>query len=251
MIKTVKLVLFYLGYQLLFSALMLGLSLLTPISPVAQTGWALLLSGLAMGAHLILAREVSAREVLRPLPMRLLAACIVCIFCALMGFNALNELSALPNLLEQEFSDLSRTFYGVVSLVIVAPVMEELLFRGAIMGHLLRQGRSPRTAILLSALVFGLIHINPAQVVFAFLMGCVLGWVAWRTGSLWPAIAGHMLNNAMGVVEMALFDTDKLLPPDSSAYPTATLVIITVVGLALAGITAKWIGRHTADMTRE
>ena len=49
----------------------------------------------------------------------------------------------------------------------MAPLVEELLFRGAIEGHFLQTGKRPGMAILLSALIFGLIHVNPAQVPFA------------------------------------------------------------------------------------
>lgn len=241
--KTILLILFYLCYQLVAATLMSVIGVRLSLSPMEQTAWSLLLSGLAMAAHLILLRQVNRSEVFRPVPFVILCECIGCIFGSMLCFNALNELCNLPNLLEQQFIGLSHIVSGVLSIAIIAPIVEELLFRGAIMGHLLKQGRSPRTAILVSALVFGLIHLNPAQILFAFCMGCVFGWITWRTRSLLPAIIGHILNNATGVAEMALTGSDSLLPPDTPEA-TETLTMLLLAGLLLAGATAWMLQRQ-------
>jgi membrane protease YdiL (CAAX protease family) len=83
--------------------------------------------------------------------------------------------------------------------VIVAPVAEELLFRGIILRGLLGRFK-PWMAISLSAMLFALMHMNPWQTVPQFGLGLVLGWFYLRTRSLWPCIAGHALNNLLFVV---------------------------------------------------
>ena len=66
-------------------------------------------------------------------------------------------------------------------------------------------------AILITALIFGVIHINPAQVVNAFFLGLLLGWLFYRTGSLWPSICAHILNNSLSVLlSKALPETENL-----------------------------------------
>lgn len=235
--KTILLVLFYFCYQLVAATLMSFIGVKLALTPTEQTAWALLLSGFAMAIHLILLREVNHREALRPVSFVILCESIGCIFGSMLCFNVLNELCDLPNLLEQQFLDLSHTVSGALSIALVAPIVEELLFRGAIMGHLLKQGHSPRTAILASALVFGVIHLNPAQILFAFCLGCVFGWITWRTRSLLPAVLGHILNNTTGVAEMALTGSDSLLPPDTPEA-TETLTVLAFAGILLAAVMA-------------
>ena len=73
-----------------------------------------------------------------------------------------------------------------------------MLFRGAITKVLLRK-YNPVKAIILSALIFGIFHINPAQVVGATLSGILFAWLYYKTGSLVPGILIHILNNGLSV----------------------------------------------------
>lgn len=107
-------------------------------------------------------------------------------------------LSFLPDWMEQTFDVLQQGVLGVLCMVLLGPLLEELLFRGAIMQELLRRYR-PWEAILLSGLLFGVTHINPAQVVAGCLMGVVLGWIYWKTRSLLPCVLVHVLNNGLAV----------------------------------------------------
>lgn len=93
----------------------------------------------------------------------------------------------------------------LLSLLVMAAVpafCEEFLFRGAILGNLLPFGRG--TAVLVSALAFGLMHQNPAQFLYAFGAGILLGTVYERTGSIWNCVALHFCNNATSVLATAL-----------------------------------------------
>lgn len=88
---------------------------------------------------------------------------------------------------------------GVVGLVFVAaigPLVEELLFRGVILGGLLSHYR-PRWAVVVSAVLFGVVHLNLWQFVPAFGMGLATGWLFMRTRSLWPCVAFHGIYNAV------------------------------------------------------
>lgn len=79
--------------------------------------------------------------------------------------------------------------------VILAPLVEEVLFRGAVLGCLRKYG--DWFAIIMSALMFGLYHGNVGQFVFASLIGVILGYLRVRTGSLLPGILLHLLNNLL------------------------------------------------------
>ncbi|MGE5557667.1 MAG: lysostaphin resistance A-like protein [Bacillota bacterium] len=84
----------------------------------------------------------------------------------------------------------------VLLLVAVAPLTEELFFRGLVLqGFIRRYGL--KKSILASAALFSLFHLNPYQLLAAFVAGILLGWVAVKSGSLYPAFLGHALHNAM------------------------------------------------------
>ena len=88
---------------------------------------------------------------------------------------------------------------ALLALVLVAPVTEELLFRGWLLQDLKeRYGAAP--ALIWSSLLFGLVHIEPAAILYATLGGVVLGAVALRTKSTLASIAMHAGVNALPVL---------------------------------------------------
>ena len=91
-------------------------------------------------------------------------------------------------------SYLSALFIGVL----VAPFTEEVVFRGIILRGLLAHGSQNR-AIIWSAILFGIVHQNPWQFPSAFILGLVFAYWVIQTGSLWPGILGHALNNFLSV----------------------------------------------------
>jgi hypothetical protein len=121
--------------------------------------------------------------------------------------NLLHAVLPPPASITQAFSQLydlaSHPISGPLSLVVVAPLTEELLFRGLILRGLLAR-TSPRRAIVISALLFALFHLNPWQFPTAFFAGLLLGWAYFRTGSLVLCMAGHALNNALSLLAPGL-----------------------------------------------
>jgi membrane protease YdiL (CAAX protease family) len=86
----------------------------------------------------------------------------------------------------------------VFSVVLVAPLVEESLFRGLLQGALETRVRV-WVAIVLAAVPFALLH-GPAPAVFFLFWSLPVGWVVWRTGSIRPAIVVHAINNLVGAV---------------------------------------------------
>lgn len=91
----------------------------------------------------------------------------------------------------------------IVSTVIMAPLVEELIFRGLMLSRL-RKGMSDWMAILLSALIFGLAHGQILWMVYTFVLGVVFGLVAVKSESILPTLALHMVFNLCGVILPAL-----------------------------------------------
>ena len=103
---------------------------------------------------------------------------------------------------QQIFTSLMKEPWGYVAVGILAPLAEEVVFRGAILRTLLgiMSKKNHWVAIFISAAVFGLAHFNEAQFINALLMGLLLGWMYYRTGSLVPGILLHWVNNTMAYV---------------------------------------------------
>lgn len=102
-------------------------------------------------------------------------------------------LDIFADVMEQVFSE---PWAALVAVVFVAPLTEEPMFRGLLMSGMRRQMSAWR-AVLVSSALFGFIHVNPTQILPAFLIGLVLGWVLLRTSSLWPCVLVHALHNAL------------------------------------------------------
>lgn len=94
------------------------------------------------------------------------------------------------------FESDSGIWSGVLRVVVLAPIIEELIFRGVIFSGFQRI-YSAFWAIFFSALLFSLFHLNPWQLGPTFLLGLLLGFVRLRTGSLLAAIFTHALHNGM------------------------------------------------------
>lgn len=81
-------------------------------------------------------------------------------------------------------------------VVVMAQIIEELIFRGIILNGL-RKNYPAVTAVFMSALLFSLFHLNPWQIPATFVLGLLLGWILIRTRSILLAIIGHAINNLM------------------------------------------------------
>ncbi|MFC2515901.1 MAG: CPBP family intramembrane glutamic endopeptidase [Prevotella sp.] len=106
------------------------------------------------------------------------------------------------------FESIMGSRWGYLALGILAPVAEELVFRGAILRSLMAyfNYRLPWIPIVVSALLFGVVHGNVAQFANAFVMGLLLGWLYCRTHSIVLGVALHWVNNT---VAYAMY---KLMP---------------------------------------
>lgn len=122
----------------------------------------------------------------------------------------------MPESTEAMFEGIMREPLGYMAIGIFAPVVEEIVFRGAILRILL--GLFNRSwhwvAIIFSALIFGAIHLNLAQGLHAFVIGLLLGWMYYRTSSIVPGILLHWINNTVAYLMFHLmpqFGDGKLI----------------------------------------
>ena len=225
MVRTIKLVIYYFLYQLLFTTLITLPSIWVELmnnggdvnaftgteSNNNIVGITMVLSGIAMIWHLIHFKyvkfnlksfgEVSGKTIALSIPL---------IVAGMIFINLCSEFIGLPDMMQDTFRAMSRNVFGIISIAIMAPLVEELLFRGAIQGHLLRKGMKPVYAILIASAVFGIVHMNPIQIPFAFAIGMIFGWLYYRTGSVVPGMIGHFINNSIATIQMALLSKEEL-----------------------------------------
>lgn len=125
-------------------------------------------------------------------------------------------------------------------LVVLAPLVEELAFRGW-MQHHLEHAIGLTTALILPALLFSLLHgflIAVHHLPFAIFAG----WVVWRTGSLWPAIAMHFLHNALAFT-LSAHDSGNVSSFESLASYWQLAFLIGPLTLSILFLVARHIDR--------
>lgn len=127
---------------------------------------------------------------------------------------------------------------GILNACIFAPIGEEIVFRGILLGGLLKTRCRTWIAILISALVFASFHGFGANFVTAMLFGILVGWLYWRTGSIIPGIIIHITNNSLTAIDL-------------SNQTNALYLIILVVGLVLLAYGVWWFWKKCKYDTEE
>ena len=175
----------------------------------------------------------------------MLAGCICLMMLAQILFSAIAAgAEAAANQLGYSFMNsieaatgTSKTLSMFLYAGIFGPVIEEIIYRGFLMKSLQKYGKT--FAILVSAAVFGLMHGNPLQSIFAFMVGLVFGYAAMEY-SIYFSILLHVLNNLLfGDVLTKLIER---LPVGGQNL----VYIIVVGGLAAAGCVVAF--RHRKEI---
>ena len=131
------------------------------------------------------------------------------LIAASQAFVLLSALSLLDVDLLYQGEELERRqqFFsgiaGALNACIFGPIMEEICFRGLVLEGLLKTRCRPWLAILISALLFALLHGLGANFVTAMLFGILVGWLYWRTGSIIPGIIIHITNNSLTAIDIS------------------------------------------------
>lgn len=157
---------------------------------------------ITMAVFLLARWATVSRDYVRSRQWAVLFWCVMAALGAIIPSAWLQEhMPQLPNLIDVQLDMVLRERWGYIAVGLLAPLAEELVFRGAILRVLLRQWESRRwMCIAVSALVFSLAHGNPAQMPHAFIVGLLLGWMYCRTGSIVPGVAYHWVNNSVAYV---------------------------------------------------
>ncbi|AWE07947.1 CPBP family intramembrane metalloprotease [Lysinibacillus sp. 2017] len=108
-----------------------------------------------------------------------------------------------------------------INICILAPIWEELFFRGVLLRRFTLKW-SPQKSIIISSLLFGIIHINPLNMLFAFGLGCVLGYAYLKTKSIIVPMLLHSFSNFLAFIQYCIANqsTGSLNLPEKQAVQT-------------------------------
>jgi membrane protease YdiL (CAAX protease family) len=193
-------------------------------------------SNLRPGPFLLLTRRPPRRQML------LGAACGLALFFVAAGIMSVTS-ALLPRDWVDTF-DVTRLFEGsrrhqlgmALVAAVLAPLAEEIAFRGYLLSAL-RTRFPPRVAIAASALLFAAIHLDPVRFPAVLFLGMFLGWLAWRSGSIWPAVAAHAVNNGLGSLVASLAGGD----PEAGGSVAAGLAAMAIGIAVLSPLAKAWI----------
>lgn len=96
------------------------------------------------------------------------------------------------------FAELSSPWWLLAGGVVVAPVVEEIFFRGFVFAGLCRRYEWQKAAVI-SAALFALIHLQLTAVIPIFILGYIFAYLYYQSNSIWPAILMHVATNALGL----------------------------------------------------
>lgn len=176
-------------------------------------------------------------------------AAVGCIGCLLWDF-------VLANLIHfpewdtdglEALGTMAENPIGLLIICLIGPFLEEAVFRGAILRRLLEKNWKPWLAILVSAVFFAVAHGNFTQGLTAIMMGCFLGWVYYRTRSIWPCVFIHALNNTTACLISMAFAGSAY--EDANNLPVTIIIAMTVAGVAFLFFAIKYLDQLTKDRT--
>lgn len=152
-----------------------------------------------------------------------------------------------PNWFIELFNNIFENGNGwggaLIKVVIIAPIVEELIFRGVIMNGFMRN--YPKfLAIFFSALLFALFHLNPWQLPATFVLGLLLGWLMVRTHNILLCIIGHAINNFVVLITINYWDTISqhafaLMEKQKQLYTSALLIAFSIIIIYLLSMKKK------------
>lgn len=112
---------------------------------------------------------------------------------------------SMPNFIKQSFEEIpSPPIILILGTIVVAPIYEEIVFRGIILKGMAKK-INPTIAIVVSAFLFSLVHMNIPKGINAFLLGIVVGVIYLRRGSIYLSIFAHLINNILALSVSPLF----------------------------------------------
>ncbi len=146
---------------------------------------------------------------LKPIPINSILPIVILSLGTIILSDEIDRLIGLvlprPDYIEKmtelfQFDNPLYAFLLVFATVIIAPFSEEVLFRGFLQQFLENHWKDITKSVLITSLFFAGVHMNPGWMIQIYLLGIILGYLAWRTGSVFPGLILHSLNNGLALI---------------------------------------------------
>lgn len=161
----------------------------------------------------------------------------------LMGNELVSVIQTfLPKSWLAVYDNTAEILYGagigiqILTTVIAAPIIEEVIFRGLIFKRI-RRVSNATIAIILSALFFGIFHWNVVQGIYAFIIGAILAYVYEKYKCIVAPIILHMTANAISVLVTNAVSQEELQQTQDIVYTTNDLIMLSIMAVIMGGIT--------------
>ena len=192
----------------------------------------------------------------RPIKISTVLMVVLFTYLSMPLVTTINAISMLfsENVVQEMSTDiLQMPFLVMVFLMgIFGPVCEEVVFRGIVHSGYRRTGNAIQ-AMFFSALLFGLMHMNFNQALYAFVIGFLLVLLKEATGSMWGSIVYHVVFNTNTVVMLyitskwvpSLEDTsEEVLTSEALIYTISVFMLVATVTTAIAACILVWISKN-------
>lgn len=148
---------------------------------------------------------------------------LIASIAGIFAITIFEEQLQLEDQLAEQFASMMHSTAGIIGISLFGPIIEEICFREALMGGLIRRGMKPWLAIFISAAIFGLIHGNPVQIVGAGSIGVILGIIYYKSGNIVLTSILHVINNSFATFLAITYGMDTSLS-DITGSTTATII---------------------------
>lgn len=144
------------------------------------------------------------------------------------------NLIPMPEFAKKMFLELANQngIFSFIAIVIAAPILEELIFRGIILDGLLKR-YSPAKSIIISSVLFGIVHLNPWQFIGTLIIGLFLGWIYYKTRKLTLTIIIHFVNNLIAFMMMLFTDAETMMNKSLTEFYGGFINLILIIAGAI------------------
>lgn len=170
-------------------------------------------------------------------------ACIGVVAIQVGVITPIVSLIPMPEFTKKMFIEFGsrKGIFSAIAIIIAAPILEELVFRGIILDGFLKR-YSPAKSILTSSMLFGFIHLNPWQFITAFIIGIFSGWVYYKTRKLTASIAIHFVNNSAAFTAIYFSNVESYIDKSIlEIYGGLTTMIALILGAIIVTITCIYL----------
>lgn len=210
----------------------------------------LLVSDALIAISLIILRYCKVKDLFSLVPKDAFVMSLIMAISALFAIDIVFQKLDIPDIFEEQFRDMTKTWAGFLGICIVGPVMEEIMMRRVIMTDIAKATGHAWYGILISAAIFAVIHGNPIQIVFAMPAGIIFGWLYYKTGSLTVPICIHIINNTISFITLK-YNLDFEINPSTTLGLTVLLVLVIITIGSIIWIHRFYSDKAAAETTQQ